>query len=279
MLRKLVKYEFKATRRAFLPLFLAMLLLALLSGIFMGPNVETEDPLLTTLRSIALFVYIMLIFSLFVVALVITIQRFYKNLTGDEGYLMFTLPVKSSSLIWSKLIVAVVWEITSIIVILVSVLLLFVRHPEFYVNFSDRFQWFWAEIRLHVGTSLETLLWFFLASLFVAAFVSTLQIYASIAIGQLFREHRVLFAIGSYFGISIVIQIVTSLLSMLPFISKVTALTGTMETTAIAAEKNAQMVFEALNASMPGLLALDVILGVAFFLVTNYIFKKKLNLE
>ena len=41
------------------------------------------------------------------------VYRFYKNLMTDEGYLMFTLPVSRSQLIWSKLIVSMAWGILS----------------------------------------------------------------------------------------------------------------------------------------------------------------------
>lgn len=43
-----------------------------------------------------------------VVTAVILIQRFYKNLLGSEGYLMFTLPVTVSQHLFSKTIIAVV---------------------------------------------------------------------------------------------------------------------------------------------------------------------------
>ncbi len=278
MLRKLIKYEFKATARIFLPLFLAMLFLALLNGLFMGPNVGGENSVITTLRSILLFVYIVVIFSLFIVTLVITIQRFYKNLTGDEGYLMFTLPVKTSSLICSKLIVAVIWELFSILVTLASVFLLFLRESRFYGEFWEGFSRFWEESRRLFGTSFEAFLWLAAASVLIAAVVSILQIYTAIAISQLFREHRALIAIGSYFGISIVIQIVSSMLFMTSFLSRIDGLVSSVEITAEGAAGVAP-VFELINAVMPGMMILDAVVGVAFFLVTNYIFKKRLNLE
>ena len=45
--------------------------------------------------------------------LVLMVYRFYKNLMTDEGYLMFTLPVSRSQLIWSKLMVALAWGVLS----------------------------------------------------------------------------------------------------------------------------------------------------------------------
>lgn len=278
MLRKLIKYEFKATARVFIPLFLAMLLLALINGLFMGPNTSEENPLLTTLRGILLFVYIMVIFSLIVATLIITIQRFYKNLTGDEGYLMFTLPVRTSSLIWSKLMVAVIWELFSLIVTAASVFLLFIRQPRLYGEFWGHFTQFWEESRSLYGAPFETFLWLMAIFVLIEVVVSILQIYTAIAIGQLFRDHRVLIAIGSYFGIAIVVQIVYSLLSLAPFVSRMQEFVDSMQVPANSAASAAPL-FELMNAIIPGVLIMDAVLGMVFFLVTNYIFKKRLNLE
>ncbi len=44
------------------------------------------------------------------------VLRFHKNLYSNEGYLMFTLPVKPQMLLASKTIVAFSWIIISFIV-------------------------------------------------------------------------------------------------------------------------------------------------------------------
>ena len=46
--------------------------------------------------------------------LIIQIQRFSKNLLGDEGYLMFTLPASVSQHITAKLVVAVLLDVLSV---------------------------------------------------------------------------------------------------------------------------------------------------------------------
>jgi hypothetical protein len=67
--------------------------------------------------------------------LIVLIQRFYKNLLGDEGYLMFTLPVQSWSHILSKLAVSMLWTVVSGGVALCSILFISsnnISTPEFY---------------------------------------------------------------------------------------------------------------------------------------------------
>ena len=41
----------------------------------------------------------------------VLIVRYYRNLYGDEGYLMNTLPVTPAQHVWAKLICAFLWEL------------------------------------------------------------------------------------------------------------------------------------------------------------------------
>ena len=61
----------------------------------------------TILSVISMVGYVVLIISISAITLIIMVQRFYKNLLGDEGYLMFTLPVKTWQNVLNKLIFAV----------------------------------------------------------------------------------------------------------------------------------------------------------------------------
>ena len=88
MLGKLLKYELKATSRVFIPLYIAILVVSIVNGLSL--NLE-----ILNIQGLATIVLMCLFISLFVITIVVTIQRFNKNLLKDEGYLMFTLPVNS----------------------------------------------------------------------------------------------------------------------------------------------------------------------------------------
>lgn len=92
MLGKLTKYEFKATCRFFLPLYGALLLLAAMSRLSQWIMTYNEIGLLHYFSNIFTLVYVLVAVAIFALTLIVMIQRFYKNLLGDEGYLMFTLP-------------------------------------------------------------------------------------------------------------------------------------------------------------------------------------------
>ena len=114
MLGKLMKYEFKATARIFLPLFAALLVVAAVNRVFLAMNFMVPKIIGTSIS-------VVMIIAICVIALILTLQRFYRNLLKSEGYLMFTLPVSTDSLIWSKLLVAAIWSVASFIVVLLAV--------------------------------------------------------------------------------------------------------------------------------------------------------------
>ncbi len=64
--------------------------------------------------AISMTIYCLLIAAVFVMTLVVTIQRFNKNLLGDEGYLSFTLPVKVTATSYSKMIISLMWTVLSV---------------------------------------------------------------------------------------------------------------------------------------------------------------------
>ncbi|MEG2407137.1 MAG: ABC-2 transporter permease, partial [Clostridiales bacterium] len=109
MLGKLLKYELKSTARTFIPLYAAILVVAIVNGFTVG----TE---MFEIQGIATLILGGLMVALFVITIVVIIQRFKKNLLEDEGYLMFTLPVSPKMLVLSKYIVSLIWAILSGIV-------------------------------------------------------------------------------------------------------------------------------------------------------------------
>ena len=115
MLNKLLKYEIKATARLFLPLYATILIFAAINLFFLAAPDANENSIsfYELAVGIGMIVYVILMTGLVVMTLFVLVQRFYKNLLSDEGYLMFTLPVKSWSHILSKLMIAMLWTIAS----------------------------------------------------------------------------------------------------------------------------------------------------------------------
>ena len=110
MLGKLIKYEFRATRRTMLPLYAALLCVALLTRLSMSalsaPGGGAHHGFLNFVAGIMGMLFGLLTFALGFITLFLMAQRFQKNLLGDEGYISFTLPVTVSQNIAATLMVS-----------------------------------------------------------------------------------------------------------------------------------------------------------------------------
>jgi hypothetical protein len=108
MLGKLLKYEIRDTARIipFFYLIAAILTAAsLISGKLELGWFKVTSSVLLILAGIAVVI----------IAFVIVIMRFYKNLYTNEGYLSFTLPVKPHLHLVSKTLVSFGWMIISML--------------------------------------------------------------------------------------------------------------------------------------------------------------------
>ena len=135
MLRKLIKHELRATSKIFLSLFAAVV--ALMGGfqmIFLVARLLTgrddTHPLLALLFGLFSVLSAFALLAMMAVLVIVPVQRFYKNLLGDEGYLMFTLPATPAQQILSKLITALIWMFAGIIVCILAVLLFAWNLPD-----------------------------------------------------------------------------------------------------------------------------------------------------
>lgn len=269
MLKKLLKYEFIATGRIFLPLYGALIVVSFLQKLFFDFNFGN-------MRSISLNILvgaIPVLFTTLVVAVIVTtfimmIMRFYKNLLSSEGYLMFTLPVSVSKLIWSKLLVILVWIILSGIVGMLAFCIIFLNITDFALAFSQMISVFIEAGKQGLWPALIEFI--ILMASIVISFI--LSIYLSMAVGQLSDKHKILCSIGAYIGLNIVINNII----MAVFVGVANGPVGEMIYRGIF-ENLSEM--ESFNIVMIGFIVLYVILCVVYFILTKTILTKKLNLE
>ncbi len=266
MLGKLFKYEIKATARTFLPLFAVLLLFTIINKIFfiLRPN-EFSLP-----QGITMMLYVFTLVGIAVATLLITIQRFYKNLLGDEGYLMFTLPVKPWQLITSKLLASCVWNVVSGIVAVLSVLVMALGINDLRV-FPEAWQHTMENMRLALGTSPFG---FFaeLTVLILAAVISGIAcIYLAIALGHQFPHKKLLASFGAVLVVSTAIQLITTLgIRLLAFL---------LHNTRIFAWMDALNAASFMHLGMWAAILYEAAIIAACFLLTNHLLSRRLNLE
>ena len=121
MLVKLIGYEMKAFGRIMLPLYAATLGFALITGLSIQ---FLPDDFMSGLPGILLFMlYGILMLAIIIMTCVLSVTRFYKNLLGLEGYLMFSLPTDTATLIASKVLSVLIWSMLSTVVSFLAIFL------------------------------------------------------------------------------------------------------------------------------------------------------------
>jgi hypothetical protein len=266
MLSKLLKYELKATGRIFLPLFLALLIFAGITKIITPLSHEKFDfPAM-----ISMAIYIIIMVGMFVMTFTMMIQRFYKNLLSDEGYLMHTLPVRPWKHIVSKLLVSMLWMIASVIIAMISILIITYQKGAISEIIKG-----WATVHNQVIGQLGAWAYplMFELILVVLLFLASgiLIIYASIALGHLFNRHKMLASFGAFIGLNTLSQIYFVLISSIFRAAHVAKIH--LSTIGFVSSQSVIQLSIALGILFIGLLC------TAYFAITNYILSKRLNLE
>lgn len=267
MLKKLLKYEFKATGRIMLLICLAVLAVSAVTG-FLGRVSEWSS----AIRSPVLFFIFITVYTILVIAMIaltvfMVIARFYRNILRGEGYLMHTLPVPTWMLIVSKLIVAFVWEMLVVAVLFVSLLIAFA--------FGGVWSWvadilFGREI-LDFLSNYAGLTVLLIITVLVQTVRMILLFYVSLSIGCSATRHKIAYSFLAFVVIVIILNVVNAVGSM-----------GTMLDTVVSGMmmNNSDMYVRSTAAGLlTGQLVTELIFSVIFFLVTHYFLKKKLNLQ
>lgn len=245
MLGKLLKYELKASARTLLPLYAGTLLIALVCGISIAVQISNmnkfhqsmADGVAVTFSSFSdptdggLYTFIgfskLLVFAFCIAVTVLTImsvvQRFNHGVVGNEGYLMFTLPVKQETILLSKLLGAIIWTLASILVVfLVGVII------GGLTVFAEREFFDWMRLLERIVSWFGS--WNLLSSILLTVLNSALTlvsliltIYLAIMVGQMeaFQKYYVAMAVATFFAIHWAFGLVESLLLGLPGINMI----------------------------------------------------------
>ena len=197
MLGKLMKYEFRATAIYFLPIYVVLVLVSGLRYVVSLISQKFSNGFSAFSGFSLSAIYLLLALGLAITTFIVIIIRFYKNLLGTEGYLMFTLPVSVEQNILAKLIPSVVWFMGSCVLGMLTIA------PAMGLRFNDNPFTMFTGIRL--GDVPEILL----AVLMVIGSIAGtfLFYYLCMCIGQMFNSHRFLASAGAYIVIQTVLQI------------------------------------------------------------------------
>lgn len=274
MLRKLMKHELRASARLMLPLYLVVLLLSV-GACFSTAWLDTAPTLSPVLEKLLNLVSILVVMgfvvgliAVFVVALVLMIQRFRSNLLGDEGYVMFTLPVSTHQLVWSKLLISTLWFAGAAIVDILALLIL-AADQSFFRNLQEILHWmpenFTGYAAAHsVLAVVEVIL------LCVAVAINLcLEFYTPLSIGHSFDRHKMLLSVVFFFVIQTASQMVGGILLF--------ASTPTLS--AANHFMNTQPPEMTLHAALWFAILVTAVYSAVLYVINHQMLSKKLNLE
>ncbi len=273
MVKKLHKHEFLAWLRVIWIVWSIVLLSAGFNRVIQ--LFETDSVYYDILFVSSLALYIVALLSCLAFPLIFGVVRFYRNFFTGEGYLTFTLPATQAQLLWVKISTAVCFGVVSWIVCMISgcvamagEVLAEVWKATAYLGRSIITETTAEELAHLIGWALE-----FLLILLAAEFAGHLFYYTCICIGQLFRKNRILAAVGVYFGIYVVTQILSTV-AMVVFTMMAAA--GIWDGVAVWIEGH-PLAF--LHIMLGGSAALTALMGLVYYWICHHIIRKKLNLE
>lgn len=268
MLGNLLKYELKATSRVFIPLYIAILVVSIVNGLSL--NLEIFN-----IQGLATIILMCLFISLFVITIVVTIQRFNKNLLKDEGYLMFTLPVSSKHLVLSKYLTSLIWTFLSFVVAFLSFTIIFMIPTYKYFDFS----YFINEFNLLFSNMLNlNILGQFLKIILLMIISYTIfifNVYLALSVGQLpiFNRFRNVSSFIGFLVINLLISYAQNIVSL--FVNDASVNIEAIDNINYAINSVTSIVSKGLNIAI----VINIIIILVLFFATTYILDKKLNLE
>ena len=247
MLGKLIKYDLKALAKILAPLWGVLLVMGLIFGISIRSNL---DGIGNTMIVFSLVVIVAVIVAIFVMNVIIVIQRFWNGLLQEEGYLMFTLPVTTRSLILSKVISALIISCgTALVISLLGVEIIAISPVTYFGN--------WV-IKVHAGPWIG-----YGAVIAVVGLLSGIyHIYAAMVIGQLSNGNRFLFAFVAYAVLSIIVSLIG-----IPSMTNLDNMGSSLQNTF------------GFDSDLWIYLVENIVIIIIYHIVTEVILTKKLNLE
>ena len=269
MVKKLFKHEFIAWLRIS---WIAAAVVLTLAGVHrLLQCFESNSPIYILVNVLFLLIYFLTLVVAMYFPTVFAVVRFYKNLFTGEGYLSFTLPVTPTQHLWVKALTATVMTVGIGLVCLLSGML--ITAGDIFTEVCKLFGYYLGKLNASgvwhlIGWCLEITLLFI-----VSAFSGHLLFYACICLGQRFRKHRLLAAVGVYFIYYYASQFLGVILAIVMEILEYNK----------ALDPLYKFFFDHTDAcihiSLTGSTLLTAALGLACFLICRHTMTHKLNLE
>lgn len=279
MLGKLIKHEWLSTWKVPTILCIYLGILTIVGCIsFLSPMWKTDNFIIEIIAVFSVILYMLSLFAIGITVYVYFIVRFYRNMYTSEGYLTHTLPVKPWHHIFAKGFIYFSWMFITAVAMVGSALLIvltalssvegdiiYIVWEAMKTEVMPEMNAMWQEIfGMSVGGYIVTVL----IAAFVTSIYAILMMYTSMSIGQLFNKYKVLASFAAYAVINFVVNIIATIV-------QVPAYKITFENTLTGSSDISNFFSYTIWSSV----GISVVLAVVFAFVTEYITRKKLNLD
>ena len=220
MFTKLLKHEWRATRGMLGTLCLVCLGASLLGGgtmryLMIASTQNTQQNVIVVLSILAMVAAMIAVAVVGVAALLLYIGRFYRSRFTDEGYLTFTLPVSThQNLLASMANTAIGMVIMFFVICAALCVWLMIGLPgmgEFLDTAWMKMPELWDAVKRVWSTIPWTYFWMFLVNILTGSACELVVLMLSVTIGSIIaKKHKILTAVGVYYGIHVALSMVTS---------------------------------------------------------------------
>ncbi len=275
MFAKLLKYDCRAVFKYWWIGAISSLILSLLGGLCIQ-IIDVDYTSYQSIQTLAVLGLVLccvgLVIFLFLSEILVII-RFYKHFFTDEGYLTFTLPVKKTTLLNSKIVMSLIFTVVSVVIFAFDVLIMLsVGIPEDFYRKEV-----WSDIFLMLQDIFKTL-----GGYSAAYIILGIAIIISLLIAQMLfiflcitlaasitSKHKVLAAIGIYYGATALTSTVVQLMSI----------GGIYTVFELIDAMGENATFMSIAFVMFGLLGIVVAAAAAIYALETYLLDRRLNLE
>ena len=271
MFSKLLKYEWKAVSR-----HLGILSLCVLGmGVLAGGIVRLMDFLSTKAVNDSMAILLIVAFALMLLGMYIAIIayglgtniyllfRFHKSRFTDQGYLTFTLPVSNRSIFLSAYVNNLLWSAISVVTVFLAVAMALVIGLAGNLGMEE-LRWEMEMFREAMKNSaVGGYMIVQVIGILLSGAAGVMIAMASVTVGAVIaKKHKILAAIGIYYGQSIVMSILGGVIQV-----ALTFMTFSSEMGDVAYALMSSLTY-----------VLQIAWGVGAYFLSMHLINKKLNL-
>lgn len=277
MFTKLLKYDLRSVFKYWWIAAASSAFFSVLAGICIKilSAENTNYTAIYALAIIGIVIFAIGIIVMPVLSLVMILVRFYKHFFTDEGYLTFTLPVKKSQLLNSKILMSAIFNLATVVVLAFDIFFMLaiavpdvVLDPQLWSRFFEIIGGLFKEAGLVF--SIVYILEAF-ALIAVSLVYSSLALFTVITVASMVaRKHKVLAAIGIYYISNAIISGFSQLIIMDGNFSSALEKIDTLPV------RQLQLSQIAILLIVIGILATAI---AGLHLLENWLLERKLNLE